>query len=54
MTKIILSQCLLLTAGLALASDSPTDLVSWFSVFVGEQRKSALTGLVSVCIDCSV
>ena len=54
MTKILLCQCLLLTAGLALATDSPADLVSVSSVFVGEERKSVLTGLVLVCIDCSV
>ena len=54
MTKILLCQCLLLTAGLALATDSPADLVSCCSVFVGDERKSVLTGLVLVCIDCSV
>ena len=44
MTRILLCQSLLLSAGLALAADPPADLVSLpCSVVVGEERKSGLS-----------
>ena len=57
MTRILLSLCsgLLLTAGLALTTDSPADLVSGGLCICWSGRKSVATSadwLVVVCIDC--
>ena len=56
MTQLLICQCLLLTAGLALATDPPADLVSCLLsiCWSAEKVSGDWPGLVLLCIDCSV